>query len=151
MAKPSAINFTLLPAHHGKRVRIDSPNNAPIHVLVGDLNEAWLAGTYIEVVRLPSCTADVQLVAANGVVLNILKDSMLTVGQCARVSMVVPGEWDLQQYPVANYLDDLRNVDTVTNIPADGNALVFDGVLGTWKPGTVGGGNNLVQTNQFTG
>lgn len=93
---------TLVPADNGTRVRIDSPvNTLPITVEVGDTNQVWPNGTYIEVVRLPNCLASVVIVGAFGVTVNDLSGAItLEPGEHCRVSKVsgVADTWDLHTY-----------------------------------------------------
>lgn len=42
-------------------------------------------------------------------------------------------------------LDNLSDVDTVTNPPTNGQALLFDTPSSLWKPGTLGGGWTLIE------
>lgn len=125
------ILYELVQSQNAQRVRLEVAGTEPVEVLVGNPNEPWTDGCYIEVVRV-SATATVSFQPYDGsVTLNVLGASnQLRDGEYGRVSLVAPGVWDLHIYQRAPVvLSDIGDVNTGA---VNGSALVYDG--GTWQP-----------------
>lgn len=147
----AAVNYPLVPAQNGTRVRIDSPNTNQIHVQVGNPTETWLVGTYIEVLNMSS-TAPVDFVPYNGTVtLNFQGGiSSLKPGMYGRVSLVSPNVWDLHVHPVSL----AAQADVVFTSPAIGDTMSWNGTrwvntqpLRVHRPAPMIGGSIFVNTN----
>lgn len=74
------------------------------------------------------------------------------VGKPTLATIATTGSYnDLTDAPTAiSSIDDLSDVDTTTAAPTNGQAMVWDTSLSTWKPGTVAGGSSFDQTLNTT-
>jgi hypothetical protein len=126
-----AMDYKLLPSQNGKRVRIVSDDNQDINIVVGDILATWPEGTFIEILNLaPDPTAIVTLVGDTGVIVRQYDASnVLPYNHYARVSQVVPGEWDMHIYSALT-LNDLT--DVVITAPANNNVVLYDDTLLQW-------------------
>lgn len=100
---PISATITLRASQHATRVRVDAPLSTPTSVIVqiGETSEVWPAGTYIEIVRLPTTLATVVFVpAANAIVNQMSGTTVLEQGEYARVSLNPNGTWDLHIYKI---------------------------------------------------
>jgi hypothetical protein len=73
--------------------------------------------------------------------------SVVRLEELADVDLTAPGTGSLLQWNGARWVDVVGNLDLLADVssagadaPADGDALVYDGGAGLWKPGSAGGG-----------
>lgn len=92
-----AITYTLLAAQNAQRVRLQTTDSDAISVVVGAGSETWPAGCYIEVLNLGT-PGTMTIVPDSGIILNFFNGAVIPANGYARVSQVIPGEWDVHVY-----------------------------------------------------
>jgi hypothetical protein len=102
-ATTTPTNHILKATDNATRVRLNSTGTDLITVIVGDTNETWPEGCYIEVVSISSTAAVmVDVAIGSGVTLTPLSGTnFLKYGEYARVSLVSPGVWDMHVYAIS--------------------------------------------------